>query len=281
MVRIITDSAADFAPAELQAMNIICIPLSVTFGDDTYIENETLSKDQFYALLEETHLFPKTSQPALQSVLDQYEAAEEAGDEIVHITLSSAISGTCQTAMSAKSMVDYDGIYVVDSKNATGGERLLVEQAVKLRDQGCSAAEITQAIEALREKVVLVAVIDTLEYLYKGGRISRTSYALGSMAQIKPIIRFNEEGALEVPAKAMGLRKGLDIVCKKLDARNPDLNYPIYVMYGHNRAGGETLAQRVRDLGYPVEDRCIVNVGAAIGSHVGANCFGIVYVAAE
>ncbi len=281
MVRIITDSAADFEPAELEAMGITCIPISVTFGEDTYLENISLSKTRFYELLEETHLFPKTSQPSPQTTLDLYEEARDAGDEVVHITISSGISGTYQTALATKAMADYDGIHVVDSKNATGGQRILVEHAVMLRDRGCSAAEIVQSVEDLKGRIVLYAVIDTLEYLYKGGRISRVSYTLGSMAQIKPIIRVDEHGGIDVPAKAMGLRKGLDIVAKKLELIPPDPDQPLYVMYCHNRPGAEVMAQKVRDMGFEVTDRYIVNVGAAIGSHIGANCYGIVYVAAK
>lgn len=279
MVRIITDSAADLEPLEYEQLNISCIPLKVTFGDQDYQENVTLTKDLFYSLLAQKEGFPKTSQAAPQTVLDLYEDAKARGDEVVHITLSSAISGTYQTALAMKEEVDYDGIHVVDSKNATGGQRILVQHAARLRDEGKNVSEIVAGVEALREQIVLYACMDTLEYLYLGGRISRTVYKLGNLAHIKPIIRVAEDGSIEVPAKAMGMRKGMDLLCKKLEQLPPDPAFPIYAMYTGNRDCGEKMAEQIRTCGFDVPDNQIINVGAAIGSHVGPNACGLVYVA--
>ena len=278
MVRIVTDSAADFEPVELEQLNISCIPLSVQIGNESYQENVNLSKDQFYTLLAQNKEFPKTSQAPTQTVLDIYEDAKKSGDEVVHITLSSALSGTYQTALAIRDMAEFDACHIVDSLNATGGQRQLVEYAVKLRDLGKTAAEIAYAVESLRERVMLFACIDTLEYLYLGGRISRTVYKLGSMAQIKPIIRVDEQGGIEVPAKAMGMRKGMDILCKKIEAIPPCPDFPIYAMYTGDRTCGEKMAQRIRAMGYDVPDSQIINVGAAIGSHIGSNALGFVYI---
>ena len=200
MVRLITDSAADFEPWEYEKYQVECIPLTVFFGSEEYQENINLSKEQFYALVRETGEFPKTAQASPQVLLDQFAQAKEAGDEAIYICLSSALSGTYQTACAAKAMADYD------SKNATGGQRMLVEYAVKLRDAGLSAEQIIAAVETLQDKVVLYACMDTMEYLYRGGRISHTVYKLGTLAQVKPIIRVSEEGKVEAPAKAMGMR---------------------------------------------------------------------------
>lgn len=278
MVQILTDSAADFEPAELEQLNIRCIPLTVQIGDVSYRENEDLSKEQFYALLAQHHTFPKTSQAPLQTVLDLYEQAKEAGDQVIHITLSSALSGTYQSALAVRDMADFPECRIIDARNATGGQRLLVEHAVKLRDAGRSADEIAKAVEALRDRIVLFACIDTLEYLYLGGRISRTVYKLGNLAQIKPIIRVDEQGGIEVPAKAMGMRKGMDILCKKLEQAPPDPDFPIYAMYTGDRACGEKMARRIQEMGFEVPDHRIINVGAAIGSHIGPNACGIVYI---
>ena len=278
MVRIITDSAADFEPAELEKLNITCIPLNVRFGEEDYQENINLSKAKFYELLLFSSELPKTSQPSPQILLDLFEAAKEAGDEAVYITISSGISGTYQTACMTRDMSEYDGAYVLDSRNATGGQRQLVEYACKLRDQGCTAAEIVEQVGALRDRVVLYACIDTLEYLYKGGRISQTAYTLGSLAQIKPIIRVDEQGGIAVPSKAMGMRKGMDLLCKRVQAQIPDPEFPLYVMFTNNRSVAETLASRLRPLGYEIPDGHIIGVGAAIGAHVGPDACGIVYI---
>ena len=255
MVRIITDSAADFEPAELEKLNIICIPLTVLVGQRDYRENVDLTKDGFYELLKGSESFPKTS-------------------------LSSALSGTWQSAMFIREGADYDGAYVVDSKNATGGQRMLVEYAVRLRDAGKSAAEIVAEVEALRDRIVLYACINTLEYLYRGGRISHTAYTLGTLAQIKPIIHVDHHGRVDIPAKAMGMRKGMEHLCKQVDAKNAHPDFPLYVMYTDDRSVAESLAMRLAEHGHTVHPDNIIQVGAAIGAHIGPAACGLVYVGA-
>jgi DegV family protein with EDD domain len=280
MVRIITDSAADFEPFELEKRNISCVPLKVLLGDTEYEENINLSKDQFFALLESTGDTPKSSQPSPEGLMKLFAEAKAAGEEALFISLSSALSGTYQTAVMTCEDAEYEGAYVFDSLNATGGERLVVEYACRLRDEGKNAREIIAALESIRDRIVLFACIDTLEYLYRGGRISQTVYKLGTMAQVKPIIRVSEEGTIEVPAKAMGMRKGMDQLCKHLDTRKPSVDHKIYVMYTADRTIGQTLAQKVAAMGYEIPDEQIVQVGAAIGSHIGPNACGLVYVEA-
>ena len=278
MVRIVTDSAADFSPAELEQKNIICIPLKVLFGGEEYEENINLSKDQFYEKLLAFEGFPKTSQAAPAVLAGLFEEAKAEGDEIIYFTLSSALSGTWQSAMFIKEDMGYDKAFVVDSRNATGGQRMLVEHAVRLRDQGKCAADIVAEVEALRERIVLYACINTLEYLYRGGRISHLSYALGTLAQIKPIIHVDHAGRVDIPAKAMGMRKGMEHLCKQADAKTPDPEYPLYVMYTNDRSVAETLAVRLAEHGQAVHPDNIIQVGAAIGSHVGPAACGLVYV---
>ena len=278
MVRIITDSAADFEPQELTKLEITCIPLVIMMGEQEYQENVNLTKPQFFKLLSEFDGAPKTAQASPQILMDLFESARDAGDEAVYITLSSAPSGTYQSACMVRDDVDCDDCYVVDSLNATGGQRMLVEYACRLRDAGKSAKEIVACVEAIRDKVVLYACIDTLEYLYKGGRISQTVYKLGTMAQVKPIIRVSPEGKIEVPSKAMGMRKGIDFMCKRLEAQKPSADHPVYVMYTPEQTNAEVLLQKVREMGFDVSDDQLISVGAAIGSHIGPNGCGIVYV---
>ena len=278
MVRILTDSAADFEPQELTKLEITCIPLVIMMGEQEYQENVNLTKPQFFKLLSEFDGAPKTAQASPQILMDLFESARDAGDEAVYITLSSALSGTYQSACMVRDDVDCDDCYVVDSLNATGGQRMLVEYACRLRDAGKSAKEIVACVEAIRDKVVLYACIDTLEYLYKGGRISQTVYKLGTMAQVKPIIRVSPEGKIEVPSKAMGMRMGIDFMCKRLEAQKPSADHPVYVMYTPEQTNAEVLLQKVREMGFDVSDDQLISVGAAIGSHIGPNGCGIVYV---
>ncbi len=278
MIRIITDSAADFEPWELEQLNITCIPLIVMFGEREYQENINLTKDLFYDLLLSSDSPPKTSQASPQLLLDLFEDAAAAGDEAIYIAISSGISGTYQNALMTKNLAGSDAVYVVDGLNATGGQRQVLEYTAKLRDEGKNAAQIIAGIEDIRSRISLYACLDTLEYLYKGGRISHTTYKLGTLANIKPIISIDRTGHVAVPAKAMGMRKGMDYLCKRVEALPPDPAFPLYVMYTNNRAAAEALAARLEAIGYTIPQAHIIQVGAAIGSHIGPNACGLVYV---
>ncbi len=279
MIRIITDSAADFQPWEIEKLHIHCIPITVMFGPDEYQETMNLSKDRFYELLLSSGELPKTAQPSPQILMDLFEDSHAQGDEAIYITLSSALSGTYQNACMVKHLLGYDTCHVVNSLNATGGQRLIVEHAVRLRDAGKSAAEIIAGIEDIRSRIVLYACIDTLEYLYKGGRISQTVYKLGTLANIKPIITVEADGSIGIPAKAMGMRKGMDYQCKQVSAKTPDPDFPFYVMYTNTPSVAEALASRLETVGIVTPRENIIQVGASIGSHVGPDACGLVYVA--
>lgn len=281
MVRIITDSSADFEPEELEHMNISCVPMSVTFDDTEYLENINLSKKMFYELLEQEKTHPRTSQPSPQSFMSMLQEAQDAGDEAVVITISSGLSGTCQTACLAKNLLEYEDCYVVDSLTATAGERILVEHAVKLRNAGKTACEIAKELEALRSRITLFACMDTLKYLYKGGRLSSTSYMIGAAANLKPILHVLSNGTLEIQAKMIGMRKGIQYLCQQLSKHKRDTDYPLYVMYSCYRRNGELLADSLRAGGVQIQNNQLVNVGAAIGTHIGPNSVGLVYVSEQ
>lgn len=278
MIRIITDSAADFTREELQKLNITCIPLNIYFGNDEYADDGSLTGQRFYELLTDSGVFPKTAQASPQILLDLFEDAVKAGDEAIYITLSSALSGTYQNALMTRNLVGSPHCHVVDSKNGTGGQRLLVEYAAKLRDEGKSAQEIVAGVEAIRSRVTLYACINTLEYLYLGGRISQTTYKIGTLANIKPIINVDEDGRVVVPGKAMGMRKGMDTLCRYVQQYKPDSDYPFCLMYTNNRAVAEELSTHVAKLGITVPEERYHQVGPAIGSHIGPEACGLVYI---
>ncbi len=155
MVHIITDSAADLQPQEYEKLGVTCIPLRVAFGDAEYQENIDLSKDRFYELLLAGGEFPKTSQAAPAVLEGIFETVKAKGDESVYITLSSRLSGTYQTACMVREDVEYQGNHVFDGRNATGGQRMLVEYACRLRDEGKDAAGIIAGLESIRDRIEL------------------------------------------------------------------------------------------------------------------------------
>ncbi|MEE0944552.1 MAG: DegV family protein [Clostridia bacterium] len=281
MVQIITDSAADFEPHELEKLNIICVPMSITFGEKDYRENENITKAEFYELLVSSEEFPKTSQPSPMELEEHLCKFKALGDECVIITISSALSGTYQSTVLVKDMVEYDSCYVIDSLNATAGQRILVEHAAKLRDEGKSAKEIANCLEQLKGKIRLMACVDTLEYLYKGGRLSKAAYTVGSMVNIKPIIQVSDKGKVEVCSKALSIRQGIRSICDTFTKINLDTSYPIYVVYSQNRKNAEILVKHLLSKGYEVPEERIVNIGATIGAHVGTNACGYICIEKE
>lgn len=281
MVKIITDSAADFEQSELEKSGVICIPMNITVDGEEYLDNVSISKPEFYDLLESCVEFPQTSQPSLYEFEKYMQAFKENGDECVIITISSGLSGTYQNVVLTKNSLEYENCFVIDSLNATGGQHMLVDYAVKLRDEGKSAAEIAEELETFKRKSRLLACIDTLDYLYKGGRLSKITYTVGSMMNIKPIIRMTEKGKIEVCSKALSVRRGIRSICDSVEKFNPDTSYPFYIVYSHNRKNADILANHLRDMGYNVPEDKIVSIGATIGTHIGKNACGYICIAKE
>lgn len=278
MVRIITDSASDFENHELESLGITCIPLSVIFGDEEYKEGINITKDEFYKYLTEKEDHPKTSQPTTADFLDMFEKFKEAGDEVVGRFISSKLSGTFQGAQLAKSMCEYENCYLIDSLSATAGERLLAIEAVRLRDMGLSAKEIFEKIDSLKENLKIYACLDTLEYLRRGGRVSDSVAKIGTVAHIKPIIHLCNNGVVEIPAKAIGRRKGISYIVKQFTEVSYNADYPFYVLYSHEKENAILLKDALEKEGITVPEECIVNIGAVIGAHVGPGAFGIAYI---
>lgn len=281
MVQIVTDSASDFEPEELEKLGICCIPLSVEFGNAIYQENVNLSKKMFYHLLEHETEMPRTSQPSPQAFLSMLRKIQKDGDQAVVITMSSALSGTFQGAVLAKNMLNYDDCYVVDSRTATAAERILVETAVKLRTEGKPAEEIAEALENLRSRISLYACMDTLKYLHKGGRLPGTTYLLGSMMNIKPVLHVSKEGRAEIPVKVRGVRKGIHYLIEKFTTDDVDAAYPFYLVYTGEPDNAKLLSDALQAQGFPISSQSFVQVGAVVGAHIGSNAFGVVYVSKQ
>ncbi len=280
MVIIATDSAADFELNELEELNITCLPMSVSFGDKNYLENVSITKEEFFERIETDKNFPKTSQPSPALFEELFAKAKENGDEVIYIPLSSGISGDYQTAVMAKNLVDYDGIYLIDSLTCTGGQRLLVEEAVRMRDAGADGKTIFAAIEELKKRAAIYTIMDTLEYLVKNGRLSSRTYRIAQIGHIKPIMHcsLGSNGKPIIISKHIGMRKAISYVVERLFVDPPDPKHPIYVMYSYNRENAYKLADKIRQAGFTIEERQIVPVGATVGAHVGRNACAIAYI---
>lgn len=277
-IRIVTDSAADYTLAEIEKRKITCVPMTITFGDQSYQDCFELEKDEFFEKLQMEPELPRTSQPSPAEFLSCFEEAKEAGDTVIAILISGALSGTLQSAMLAKDMAEYDRIYIVDSRIATLGMRILVDQAVLLRRQGVPAEEIVNQLEQLKNRISLYAGLDTLEYLYKGGRISRTQASIGGVVNLKPVLTFTPLGTVELCSKQIGFRHAYKQVRQLLEQTPPDRDYPVYFIYSGDPENCVNFVQYLRKHGEDFPEPRLYGIGATIGTHIGPGAFGIVYV---
>ena len=276
-VRIITDSAADFDLAVAKRRRIDVVPMTIQFGAATFITGKTISNEVFYQLLQEGKENPSTSQPTPAAFLRLFEEAKKAGDQAVVILLSGALSGTLQSASIAKGLCEYDPIYIVDSRSATAGVQILVNYACKLRDSGLPAAAIAGAVEQQKDKVRIFAVIDTLEYLRRGGRLSGFQAGLGAVTKLKPTIAVRD-GAVSIVGKSFGMAAAVKHLMKLLEEHPIDDDFPSYFLYSDSKAVEELLLPRLKEQGRLPLRLHYCGVGPAIGTHIGPGALGMAYM---
>ena len=227
-IRIITDSGADIPQGTREDLTIL--PMHVYFGEKEFLDGVNLTHQQFYELLIESEELPKTSQIPPYEFEKAYEQAAAAGEQVIVITISSRLSGTYQSACVAAE--DYEGrVFVVDSLNATLGERCLVDYALRLKDQGKEAEEIAAELVQARKRIRLLALLDTLEYLKKGGRISKSVAMVGGVLSIKPVVSI-VDGEVIMVGKARGSRNGNNLLVQEIQkAGGVDYSMPYYLGY--------------------------------------------------
>lgn len=281
MIKILTDTASDITPGQALAMDVLLVPLRVMFKDVAYEPAQDEDFDTFYTLLPTSKELPTTSQPSPADFLAHFSQAKEDGDEVIAITISGKLSGTVQSAEIAKELADYEDVYVIDSKNAALGQRLLVEYAVKLRAEGKTAAEINQLVQNAVRRVVLFAALDTLKYLRKGGRIPKSAEILGTVMGIKPIITLDENGAVVMAGKARGHAGAMASLIKMMDSNNKfSKEAPVYFGYTQQPIPCRNL-RKLATARYKLEETRQFAVGPVIGTHVGPGGVAVAYMMQE
>lgn len=277
MIRIITDSAADLTPQEQALPGVEIVPMAITFEDGSTIEDDgRMTKDEFFQRLASDSKLPRTSQPSPAAFIEAYTDAELAGDEVVVITVGQKLSGTFQCASLAANDVDIP-VYVVDSESATQGEAVLVREALHLRDTGLTAAQIADALEQFKKRIRIVAVVDSLKHLQKGGRVSAAVAIVGGALGIKPVISLYES-AVKLAGKGRGRPGALVAMFKQLDEMGGvDTNYPCTVLYSDEK-GMASPVQHYLTQNLKLEGVRTCQIGATIGTHVGPRAVGIVFV---
>ena len=277
-VRIITDSTVDLS-AKARA-RIHAVPLSVRFGETEYQDGVTITPEHFYEMLVSSQELPTTSQPTPAAFEDAFREAAEAGDEVVCITIASKLSGTYQSATIASE--EFPGkVFVVDSRTAAIGAGVLAEYALELADQGMTGEEILQELIRKRKQIRLYFMVDTLEYLKKGGRLSSTVALVGGLLNIKPILHLDETGEIKMLSTARGLKKAFATLTELSEKEGgPDRNKPI--LLGHTGSSAENLEKYLQEsqgLWAPDSEKTIVC--SAIGVHVGPGAVAAAFFAAE
>jgi DegV family protein with EDD domain len=276
-IRIITDSTSDISIKQAAQMNIILVPLKVIFEDKEYREGVDITIDGFYEKLVKAERLPTTSQPSPDDFLNHYKEGKAAGDSIIVMVIAAKLSGTYQSAMIAKEMVDYEDIHIIDSNTATNALRILVEQAVKLREEGAKAEDIVTSIMDLKERTVLLAMVDTLEFLQKGGRLSKTSAILGTLLKFKPVLILRD-GALGVIGKERGVNKAIGRIIETMDDLGEiDTKYPVHLGYTAQDDQCKLLKEKLTEK-YKLGGLIMYPVGCVVGTHAGPGACVVTYV---
>lgn len=266
-IRIIVDSTADLTPEFKDRVHVV--PLTLNFGTEEYIDGVTIDHKTFYEKLIESDVLPTTSQATPNAFMKEFDKAKEAGDSAVVITLSSKFSGTYQSATIAAA--NYENIYIVDSTSAAMGSGILVEIAFRLLDEGKTAKEIVKALEEEKKKIVVVALVDTLEYLKKGGRISSAVAFAGGVLNIKPVLSVID-GEINMLGKARGSKMGNNLLVQEIDkAGGIDFSKP--VLLGYSGISDALLLKYIEDSRHIWEGNLqevrYTTVGSVIGTHAG------------
>lgn len=269
MIKVFVDSGSSIKQEELERYNVEVLPLKILLGDNEYLDGVNLSMDVFYSALINDNIFPKTSLPCLEEAEQRVNKYIEDGYDVIILTISSGISGTCNALKMLFS--ENEKVRVIDSETAVGGMKILVQEANKYLDQPLDVA--AQKIYDLIPRIKVLAVPETLDYLHKGGRLSKASWAVGTLLRIKPVIEL--KNTVKVANKAFGLKSAMKFVVEAL--QNCDTNYPIVPSYTYSTGNLDELVSKA-----PEEYRKVMieydNLDPAIAAHWGPNAFGFIFV---
>lgn len=273
MLRVFIDSGCSIKQEEKEKYNVELIPLKILLGEKEYLDGVDLTFEEFYDQLINHNVFPKTSLPDIVKLQEQVTKYTDLGDDVIIITISSLISGTFNAIRLA--FEDNPKVHLVDSKCAVGGMRLIVDEINRHRNE--PVHEILDKVNKLIPRICVLAIPETLAYLYKGGRLGKLSFVVGTILHIKPIIGF-VEGKVHAVAKKRSLLAGMNYIIEELE--NCDLNYDIVGSYTYGLSNLEKLIELTPDK-FKQNVRVIDNLDPAIACHWGPNAFGYIFVRKE
>lgn len=271
-IALVTDSTADLTQQLVEHWNIFVMPLKVIFGNQQFLDGE-LTSEEFYSRLARADELPKTSQPAPEEFVSLYERVLEKYDEVISIHISSGLSGTLNAAHVAMEKFK-DKIHLVDSRSISLGIGQVVLDAARGIQEGLDVQSILDGIARVRAKMVTIFTLDTLEYLHKGGRIGKVEGFLGSLLNIKPVIRVNDDGIYVPVTKTRSREKALAGIVKYLEeAANGRTVKALAVAHGAAQDAAHSLQAKLEDV-FQVKTSLFTQVGPVIGVHTGPGTIG-------
>ena len=273
-VQIIVDSTADLTPSLKE--KVLIVPLSVHFGSEEFIDGVTIDHKTFYEKLVSSDVLPSTSQAAPAGFEEKYEQVRAAGNSAVVITVASKVSGTYQSAVIASE--GYENIHIVDGGSVAIGSGILTELALALVEEGLDAPQIVARLEEAKQKLRIVAVLDTLEYLKRGGRISKTVAFAGGLLNIKPILGITD-GEILMLGKARGNKQASHMLVEEIE-KSGSIDYSRPVLLGYTGLTDELLQNFIagnKDLFAPLSELHCSAIGSVIGTHAGPGAFAVAY----
>lgn len=279
-IKIITDSTSDISQKEAKELNITVLPLHVIFADGEYTDGIDLMPDEFYDKLVKSQSLPSTSQLTPEQYLPHFESAKNNNDTVIVLTISSKLSGTYQSAVIAKDMVEYDNIYIIDSLSVTLGLQILLRKTIDLLHLGYSAERIVNEIEETKKNIRLFAVLESLEYLKKGGRLSGVGAFAGTILNIKPIIEV-KNGEVSVAAKARGMSGAYQKLIQLVE-QSGGIDYNTHYCIGYSAYKdnmNDFLNAASKELA--LNSRFVSPIGTVVGTHAGPGVCGIAFFANE
>ena len=277
MVKILLDSASDFRVGDTK--HDYSISIRINFDGEDFRDGVDIDSDTFYKKLTSGAVFPTTSQPSPAEFEEIFSKVKADGDELVYLAVSSKLSGTYQCAMLAKENIGYEGIYIVDTLNATHAIGLLALYAAGLVENGLTASKIAEECEKLSPRLRVAAGVDTLEYLRRGGRLSNVTAAVGEVVKLKPVVAITPNGKVESVGKCLGRAKAIQFVCDWAVKNQPDESFPIWSLYTYGEENCITLENTLKTQGITVTER--KQIGPTIGTHCGPGVYGVAFVAKE
>lgn len=278
-IKLLVDSASDISKEEAEKLNISMIPLIITFGQENFYDGVDILPNQFFEKLIESTTLPKTSQINPFRFEEEFEKLTKNGDELIVITISSKLSGTYESAIRAKEKFK-DNVFVIDSLNACIGERLLCQLAlILINENKKSAKEIVDELNIMKTKIRVLALLDTLEYLRKGGRISSLVAFAGEMLSIKPVVAIIE-GKVKLVGKARGSKNGKNLLNKLVnESGGIDFSLPYGTVY--SGLDNSLLKKYVKDSSSLYQEHTndipSYQIGSTIGTHVGPGAIGVAF----